>query len=166
MSSITLQSDFNIDANTVSPNSDGSRFEEASINAYDDTANLLYRLSSPETYYRKNTGFEFEQPEFVYQSSDTAPLNLSAEKGYMRNNSSLIKLLGNVNLMRYNPSDDTPEYLHTGNATIDIDLKKAYTSDKVTFRQHKKTTEGVGMTIDLEAQTIKLKSNIKVLNVL
>ena len=161
----SLQSDFKIDERSISENQNSSQFEDATINAYDSTANLLYRLSSPIIYYRQNTGFEFEQPKFSYQTSARVPLQLSAEKGYMENNSALIELLGDVDLFHINPDSDMPEYLHTDDTTIDLKQKKAYTDNKATFRRHKRITEGVGMVADLETQTVKLKSNIKVLNV-
>lgn len=164
--STTLQTDFEIRAKPVSKNQDSSQFNDASINAYNSTADLIYRLSSPKVHHRQSTGFEFEQPELVYRTLEaTTPLYLSAEKGFMGNNSALIGLLGNVNLFRMNPKNDLPEYLYTSNATVDITQRKAYTSDKATFRQYKKITEGVGMVVDLDTQTIRLKSDIKVLNV-
>ena len=165
MFSTSLQSDFKIDAKSISENKNDSRFEDATINAYDNTANLLYRLSSPTIHYRQDTGFEFEQPDFSYQTSSITPLRLSAKEGYMENNSSLIELLGDVRLFHLNPENRMPEYLYTGNTTVDLSQKKAYTDDKATFRQSKKITEGIGMVVDLETQTIQLKSNIKVLNV-
>ena len=159
-----LQSNFQFDENIWSAHRSSSRFQDATINAYGNTTNLLYRLSSPEIYYHQNYGFEFEQPKFVYQTVQTTPLNLSARKGYMENDSTLIELLGDVDLYHLNPQNDIPEYLYTSDATIDLNRKKAYTSNKAIFKQYKKTTEGVGMIVDLEKQTIKLQSNIKVLN--
>ncbi len=161
----SLQSDFKIDNRAISENQNDSQFEDATINAYDDTTNLLYRLSSPIIYYRQSTGFEFEQPEFSYQTSAKVPLQLSAKKGSMENNSALIELLGDVNLFHINPDNNMPEYLYTDDTTVDLNRKTAYTDNKATFRRHKRITEGTGMIVDLEAQTIKLKSNIKVLNV-
>ena len=162
--STTLQSDFNIDVKSIPQNQDTNQFEDAIINAYADTTHLLYKLSSPIVSYRQDTGFEFEQPEFIYKSSGIMPLHLSATKGYMENNSALIELAGDVKLFHLNPKNDMPEYLYTSNATIDLNSKQAYTDDKATFKQHEKLTEGVGMIADLEAQTIKLKSKIRVLN--
>ena len=166
LSGSALQSDFKINAKSISDNRNNSQFNDAVINAYDDKANLLYRLNSPTIHYHQGAGFEFEQPSFAYQTSGAAPLKLSAKKGSMGNNSALIELLGDVRLLHHNPKNDMPEYLYTSNATIDLDQKKAYTEDKATFRQHRKTTEGTGMIVDLETQTVKLKSNIKVLNVI
>ncbi len=161
----SLQSDFKIDKRSISKNQNNGQFEDATINAYDSTTNLLYRLSSPIIYYRRSTGFEFEQPKFSYQTPAKVPLQLSAAKGSMGNNSALIELLGDVNLFHINPDNSMPEYLYTDDATVDLNRKIAYTDSKATFRRHKRITEGTGMVVDLEAQTIKLKSNIKVLNV-
>ena len=165
MSAASLQSDFKIKEGVISGNQNNGQFEDATINAYDDATNLLYRLSSPIIYYRQNIGFEFEQPEVSYQTSAEVPLRLSAAKGYMENNSALIELLGDVNLFHINPDNNMPEYLNTDDATVDLNHKKAYTDSKATFRRHNRITEGTGMIVDLETQTVRLKSNIKVLNV-
>ncbi len=165
MSAASLRSDFKIDERAISGNQNNGQFEDATINAYDDTTNLLYRLSSPIIYYRQSTGFEFEQPKVSYQTSAKVPLQLSAAKGYMENNSALIELLGDVNLFHINPDNNMPEYLNTDDATVDLNQKKAYTDNKATFRRHNRITEGTGMVVNLETQTVKLKSNIKVLNV-
>ena len=159
-----LPSDFKPELKSIPENRNSSQFENATINAYDGAEDLLYRLSSPVIHYLPDAGFEFEQPEFIYQTSSAEPLNLSAEMGYMANNSPLIALLGDVSILRHNPKNDIPEYLYTSNATIDLNRKKAYTEEKATFRQYEQTTEGTGMIVDLERQTIKLKSNIRVLN--
>ena len=164
VSSSALQSDFGTDANTPSQNQNSSQFENATINAYDNMLNLLYRLNSPLINYRRDDGFDFAHPELAYQTSSVVPLQLSAQKGYMEDNSARIELLGDVKLFHLNPNNDMPEYLYTRNATVDLDTNKVYTDDKATFLQHKKTTEGIGMVVDLKTQTVKLKSNIKILN--
>ena len=161
----TLQSELKFSEQALSDHRNNSRFEDATINAYDNKGNLLYLLNSPQIHYRADQRFEFEQPKFVYQVGDGTPLNLSASKGYMENNSALIELLGDVNISHINPQNDMAEYLDTSDATIDLDKKKAYTDAKATFRQQNKITEGIGMVADLEEQTIKLQSNIKVLAV-
>ena len=165
MFAASLQSDFKIDKNAISGNQNNGQFEDATINAYDAATNLLYRLSSPTMYYRQSTGIEFEQPKVIYQTSAEVPLQLSAARGYMRNNSALIELLGDVNLFHINPDNNMPEYLSTDDATVDLNQKGAYTDSKATLRRHNRITEGTGMVVDLETQTIKLKSNVKVLNV-
>ena len=159
-----MQADFKLSVDTLLQNGNNSRFEEATINAYDDKANLLYRLTSPVILYLQDNGLEFEKPLFIYQTPDATPLNLSANKGHINNDSALIDLLGDVAIYRINQQTNMPEYLYTSDATIDLDKKTAYTDAKATFQQHNKVTEGMGMIADLEKQTIRLLSNIKVLN--
>lgn len=143
-------------------NPNHSHFEEATIDRYDYDGTLVYRLNSPRLRHQKNSGFDFEQPQFVYQPQQGTPLVMIAERGSMADNSDLIMLSGQVNLLNIN-DDDSEDYLDTSDVTIDLDAGEAYTDQQARLRQTNRMTQGQGMVADLKAKTVSLQSKIRVI---
>lgn len=139
-----------------------SQFQDTTIDKYDHNGTLLYRLNSPYLQHQKNIGFDLQEPQFVYQPQRGAPVVIVAEKGSIANNSDLIELSGQVNLLNIN-NDHSQDYLDTSDVTIDLQNKKAYTDKRARLRQKDRVTTGIGMVTDLEAKTVSLQSKIQVI---
>jgi len=139
--------------------------DDLQSNHYDQTGFNDYRVFADKaTNFPEDDTTLFEHPKVViyHKDKETSVVSiwqLTSIKGTLKEKSNLL-LSGNV-LIKNITEDQMVQTMSTAQATIMLDTKVITSDLKVTWTGPQLKHEGVGMWASIEAEEMKLNSNIK-----
>jgi lipopolysaccharide export system protein LptC len=121
-----------------------------------------YRLLSPHAVEAtEGGGTDLEQPVLTVYEQDRVPADSRADHGWLSSDLSLLRLEGNVNLVRAPATDGPTTTLDTPWLLVYPQLNRAETEAAVVITAPGQRLEGVGMRADLQREHYQLLSQVR-----
>jgi LPS export ABC transporter protein LptC len=138
----------------------GYLLQDAILNVTDEHGNLYYKIFADRIEQHPDTkDFALDHLEVRYVPQSDVSWSLMAARGYMPKDRAYFQL-DDVSLF-YTPSTgDEVVTFQTSRMLLDAKDLYASTDQPVIFKQGRSETRAVGLSVNLEADTFELESNV------
>ena len=137
------------------------RIEDFRASQLSATGEAEYTLAADLLlHFPDNDETVVEAPRLTHQRADGVAVNVSADRGALNHTAEIVKLSGNVRLVK--PAGETPETrFATDELTVIPDAGLATGSGPVTADDGRSRIAGVGFSADLNSRSFTLHSAVK-----